>query len=280
MGKRGVTFDDLKKAMTSVPVLTLPNFTLTFEVTTYASATTLGAVLSQSGHPIAFFSKKLGPRMQLASVYDREMFAIMEAVKKWRQYLLGPHFRIYTDQQSLRNLHSQVIQTPAQHKWLTKLLGFDYEIFYTPSRTNLVVDTLSRSQPASEAVFAAISTSKSTLLEQLQQFYDQTEVGRILLSKIQNNDEDSTLFCVQQGIIYFKGRIFIPSETELRGLLFEEFNASPLGGHSRAKGTLARVSTSFFWPNMAKDIRLWVRNCAVCQVNKYSTQKPFGLLQP
>lgn len=99
-------FEELKKAMTSVPVLVLPNFELIFEVTTDASATAVGAVLSQSGHPIAFFSKKLGPRMQLASAYDREMFAITEAVKKWRQYLLGCHFRIYTDQQSLRNLHS------------------------------------------------------------------------------------------------------------------------------------------------------------------------------
>lgn len=52
-------FDDLKQAMTSLPVLGLPNFDLTFDVTTDASAFAVGAVLFQNGHPLAFFSKKL-----------------------------------------------------------------------------------------------------------------------------------------------------------------------------------------------------------------------------
>lgn len=90
-------FDALKGAMTSLPVLVLPDFASLFEVTTDASSSAVGVVLSQNGYPIAFFSKKLCPRMQLASAYDREMFAIMEAVKKWRQYLLGRRFCIYMD---------------------------------------------------------------------------------------------------------------------------------------------------------------------------------------
>lgn len=65
--------------------------------------------------------------MQAASAYDREMYAITEAVKKWRHYLLGRHFRIYTDQKSLRGLMSQTIQTPSQQKWLSKLLGYDFD---------------------------------------------------------------------------------------------------------------------------------------------------------
>ncbi|MCI67899.1 hypothetical protein A2U01_0089158, partial [Trifolium medium] len=47
-----------------------------------ASAVAIGDVLSQEGHPLAFFSKKMCPRMQVSSVYVREMYAITEAVKK------------------------------------------------------------------------------------------------------------------------------------------------------------------------------------------------------
>lgn len=75
-------FDALKAAMTTLSVLILPNFSLVFDVTTDVSGTAVGAVLSQNSHPIAYYSQKLCPRMQKASAYDREMFAITSAVKK------------------------------------------------------------------------------------------------------------------------------------------------------------------------------------------------------
>lgn len=86
--------------MVSLPVLGIPDFTLPFDVTTDASDTAVGAVLSQLSHPLAYFSKKLCLKMQNASAYEREMYSISTAVKKWRHYLLGRHFRIFTDQKS------------------------------------------------------------------------------------------------------------------------------------------------------------------------------------
>ena len=52
-------------------------------IETDVSKTDIGGVLMQEGHPLAYFSKKLGPRMQLASTYVRERFALTEAVAKW-----------------------------------------------------------------------------------------------------------------------------------------------------------------------------------------------------
>jgi len=97
-------FTELKSKITSVSVLTLPDFSKDFVIETDASAMAIGDVLSQASHPPAFFSKKMCPKMQAASTYVREMYVITEAIKKWRQYLIGRKFLIYTDQKSLKNL--------------------------------------------------------------------------------------------------------------------------------------------------------------------------------
>ncbi|GJY38290.1 ty3-gypsy retrotransposon protein [Tanacetum coccineum] len=129
-------FNELKSNMQQLTTLALPNFTKPFDVTTYASGMAIGAVLSQENKPIAIFSKKLCHTMQGQST--------TEAVKKWRQYLLGRRFRIYTDHHSLKHILTQTIQTPQQQKWVTKLLGYDFEVLYKPSRENTVADVLSR----------------------------------------------------------------------------------------------------------------------------------------
>lgn len=82
--------------------------------------------------------------MQASSTYAREMFAITEAVKKWRQYLLGRRFTVQTDHRSLRALLHQTIQTPEQQRWLYKLVGYDFDIEYKPGVLNGPADALSR----------------------------------------------------------------------------------------------------------------------------------------
>ncbi|GJU37589.1 reverse transcriptase [Tanacetum coccineum] len=112
------------------PILTLPDFSKAFIIQTDAPSSGIGAILLQGGHPIAYFSKQMSPRLQQASTYVREMFAITKAVKCWRQYLLGRPFHIETNHQSLRSLVNQTIQTPEQYKWLSKLLGYDFTITF------------------------------------------------------------------------------------------------------------------------------------------------------
>lgn len=99
-----VAFDKLKRAMTTAPVLALPNFNRTFIVETDASGLGVGAVLTQEGRPIAYFSKALSKKHQTLSIYEKEMLAVLLAVKKWNAYLAGRHFVIKTDHQSLKFL--------------------------------------------------------------------------------------------------------------------------------------------------------------------------------
>lgn len=93
--------------------------------------------------PIVFYSSKIYNRMAKASTYAKELYAIIQEVGKWRHYLLGLQFVIKTDHKSLKNLLSQVIQTPEQQAFLYKLLGFDYVIEYKPGVERKVANVLS-----------------------------------------------------------------------------------------------------------------------------------------
>ena len=80
-------FDLLKQAMTTTPVLALPNFNAPFTVGTDACGEGIGAVLLQSGQPIAFLSKALGEKHKALSIYEKEFLAFIMAVEKWKHYL-------------------------------------------------------------------------------------------------------------------------------------------------------------------------------------------------
>jgi hypothetical protein len=77
-------------------------------------------------------------------VYAKEMLTIIHAIQTWRPFLLGRKFYIQTDQRNLKFLLEQRIVTLEQQKWVTKLLGYDYEITYKPGRDNNAADALSR----------------------------------------------------------------------------------------------------------------------------------------
>lgn len=97
-------FELLKRAMANTPVLALPDFDKPFSIKTDACDTSIGAVLVQEGHPVAYFSKALGVRNQKLFAYEKEFLAVMMAVDKWRAYLQRGQFTIATDHKSLRNL--------------------------------------------------------------------------------------------------------------------------------------------------------------------------------
>jgi hypothetical protein len=113
-------------------------------VETDASDTGIGAVLHQSGHPIAFVSKSLGVRHQGLSTYEKECLVILLAVDHWRSYLMSGEFTIRTDHRSLVHLDDQRLTTPWQQKAMNKLLGLQYKICYKKGYGNRVADALSR----------------------------------------------------------------------------------------------------------------------------------------
>jgi len=139
-----VAFDALKRALTSAPVLQLPDFAKPFIVECDASGSGFGAVLHQGDGAIAFSSRAIAPRHQALAAYERELIGLVFAVRHWRPYLWGRPFVVKTDHASLKFLLDQRRATIPQHHWVSKLLGFDFTVQYKPGRTNVVADALSR----------------------------------------------------------------------------------------------------------------------------------------
>jgi hypothetical protein len=94
-------FDHMMEVMGTCPVLALPYFTFPFVLECDTSGEGIGVVLMQGGHPIVFETKNLSQPERLHSIYDKEMLAIMHALTKFRQYLLGRKFMVKTNHNSL-----------------------------------------------------------------------------------------------------------------------------------------------------------------------------------
>lgn len=87
-GAASKAFKEVKKLMTEAPVLRLPDFSKAFKVVADAFHVGIGGVLSQEGHPIAYFSEKLNDAKQKYSTYDKEFYAVVQALRYWRNYLI------------------------------------------------------------------------------------------------------------------------------------------------------------------------------------------------
>ena len=151
-GKHQEAFDLLKACLTSAPVLGYPDFNCPFELEMDASLQGLGAMLSQrnetgTSHVIAFASRSLQPSRQSMhnnSSAKLELLALKWAVaEKFRDYLLGSRFTVYTDNNPLAYVKESKLGA-AQIRWLSKLALFNFDIKYRSGKSNQAADALSR----------------------------------------------------------------------------------------------------------------------------------------
>jgi hypothetical protein len=203
------SFATLKNAMSSAPVLSIPDFSQPFAIETDASATGVGAVLLQNGHPLAFISKSLGPKNRGLSTYEKEYLAILVAVDQWRHYLQTGEFTIFNDQRSLIHLNEQRLHTSWQHKVFTKLLGLDYKIVYKQGSENRVADALSR-RSSSEQVLA-LSSARPLWLEAVVSSYSSDPKAAELVTRLTLQGDSVPNFTLHNGVLRFKNRIWIGS---------------------------------------------------------------------
>lgn len=137
-------FDELKTKLCGESLLRYPDFTKEFPLTTDASNEGLRAILSQNGHPCCYISRTLNRAETHYTTTEKELLAIVWAIQRHRQYLLGRKFKIRTDHQALKWLQSVKDPSSRLIRWRLRLEEYDYEIEYHKGKDNLAADALSR----------------------------------------------------------------------------------------------------------------------------------------
>ncbi|KAF3650371.1 putative protein-like [Capsicum annuum] len=272
-------FERLKQAMSTVPVLAMPDYNKTFTIKTDARNQGIGAILTQENRPLAYYSKALAPKHKGKSVYEKKYMVVLAAINKWRHYVQGNYFIIKTDHFSLKYLIEQKITTAIQQKGLTKLLGLDYEIIYRKRAENRVADALSRI-PEEQGEFQALSGAQPECFLEVEKSDKGDNSAQEFFTTLAINPNHNQDYKLTSGVLRYKGKVYIGKTTTLRQQLLHIMHASALGGHSGQQGTLKRLQLYFFWPAMKKEVQEFVSSCDICQRCKDENIASPGLLQP
>ena len=261
-------------------VLATPDFTKTFIVECDPSTNGISKVLMQDERPIAFESRPIKGKFLHKAIYEKEMLAMLHALKKWRPYLMGRHFKVKMDHDSLKYFLEQRLSSEKQQKWVTKMLGYDFEIIYKKGKQNVVADALSRNDENVEALLCAISIIQPNWINEAREEWKNDEEVWALIRKLQQDSSASNTLSWKNDSLWYKDRLYLYKNSQLKRNILMELHTSPLGGHSGFLKTYHRVKKEFFWDGLKSDIQNLVVECLVCQQNKVETIKTSGLLQP
>ncbi len=261
-------FRDLKRRLTSAPILSVPDPERPFVVEVDASDVGVGAILSQRGedcrmHPCAFMSRRLSEAERNYHVGDRELLAVKLALEEWRHWLEGTQhpFQVLTDHKNLEYLQQAKRLNPRQALWSLFFNHFQFLLSYRPGTKNVKPDALSRAySPESLEVIIPKARIVAPLRWELER--------EIREAQAQEPDPGGGS----------PGRLYIPRSVRARVLQWG--HDSPLTCHPGIARTLDVLQWRFWWPSIKEDVRSFVEACPVCCQGKSRRQLPLGLLHP
>ncbi|KAI0493577.1 hypothetical protein KFK09_023696 [Dendrobium nobile] len=254
------SFELLKKAITASPVLSLSDFSKVFEVECDASSVGIGAVLSQDGHPIAFFSEKLNEARQKYSTYDKEFYALVRALHHWNHYLLAKDFVLYTDHEALRFLNSQKKLKGRHASWSEFLTAFNFVIKHKAGRLNQAADALSRCHLLLQTL-----QTKVLGMDTFKNLYPTDTDFQSLWNKCLI--QPYKLFHIKEGYLFHGPCLCIPWGSTRLAIVSECHDGGLMGHFGRDK-TLNLIQEKFYWPTMSRDVGKYVQGCRVCHITK------------
>ena len=161
-------FEELKRRLTSAPILIVPDRGLGYTVYCDASRAGLGCVLMQSGRVVAYGSRQLKNHEQNYPTHDMELAAVVFGLKILRHYLYGKEFEVYSDHKSLKYIFTQRDLNLRQRRWMEFLEDYDFTLHYHLGKANVVADALSWK---SRGALASIASLEWRMLETVGQFW-------------------------------------------------------------------------------------------------------------
>lgn len=299
--EEAAAWDKLKQAFTKAPLLITPDLEKPWRMEPDGSGYAIGGVLMQKGdddkwHPVAFMSKSMTEAERNYDIMDREMLAIIRGLEEWRCYLLGsPHLiEIFSDHLNLTYFRQPQNLNRRQARWLTYFQQFNIVLKHKPGKLMIPADILSRRDGHDKGehdneqvtflpkeVFKIRQITGGIELNTTEPFYkeiqtesknDPTYVALTTAERTKGRfQKDIHHWIVENGIAWFKGKVFVPDKQDLRRKITKEFHESPVNGHPGRRKTTELIKREFWWPGMTRFINSFVEGCAVCQSTKTIT---------
>lgn len=268
-----------KDALSEVSTLSFPTPDADTSISTDASGTGVGAVLQQyvngGWKPIAFFSKKFNKAETKYSAFDRELLAIYKAIKRFRYFIEGRRFHVYTDHKPLTTtyLNNKATYTPRQLRHIDFISEFTTDIRYVRGEDNAPADALSRnisaiSTPLIDYAAIAADQANDAELQQLKQN------AALKMKRIQLPGTQVHLYA---DVSTDTARPYLPEKH--RYPLFRQLHDL---SHPGIRASQHMMTTRFIWSGINKDVRHWTRTCIKCQASKVTrhTHSPTATFKP
>jgi hypothetical protein len=207
-------FEELKKKLSSPPVLKFSEFDKPFEVHTDASDFAIGGVLMQDGRPITYESKKLDGCQRRWPTHEKELFVVVHCLKTWQHYLGLFKTKVYTDNVSLKYFGTQVHMNAKQLRWHDTLVLMNVDLIHKPGRDNVVPDVLSRKEEfhtmSTTQVLRLMYKGEGNWERKIGEGYMKDPEAQRLLGELRKGKKLKELKLVNRLLKYKQSRVYVP----------------------------------------------------------------------
>jgi hypothetical protein len=293
-------FKTLQQTMIMLPVLILLDHEKPFMLITDASDYATGAILEQRdalgrSHPIAYFLKSLQPAERNYEIHDKELLAIIHALKHFQHYIQGSPYvtKILSDHANLKYFTTKQTLTRRQARWALFLSEYNYTIIPTPGKQN-TADALSWHPDLKEGIatdnanhilltpdkfrIQALQTTAIPMginIDLKQAIREAIETDRLTGQKLKdillNRPHDAAKglqeWNLEDGLILYKGLVYVPNNENLKHKVVQQYH-DELMGHPGEWKTIELITRDFWWPGITTFIKAYIKGCATCQTTK------------